>query len=138
MQQSNKVLTLLMLSISSLSGCSDAAAPAEGGTPGTLSFADGVTSDINITVHRNSTGSFQPMGFGLTDVDGKFNLYQTGAAGPLWLEPGEYVFTLESVGPSIAFPKEYLNPQSTPLTLNWTADSKSADLSVPRKLLNLK
>ena len=138
MRHFNNILTIFLFSVSLLTGCSDAPALATGGTPGTLTFGDGVTSDINITVHRDSAGSFQPIGFGLTDVDGKFILYQTGAAGPLWLEPGDHVFTLESVGPSIKFPKEYLSPQSTPLKLNWTAESKSADLSVPQKLLNSK
>ena len=138
MRQSKLILAVFLFTVSVLSGCSDAPAPATGGTSGTLTFGDGVTSDINITVHRSSAGSFQPIGFGLTDVEGKFILYQTGAAGPLWLEPGDYVFTLESVGPSIAFPKEYLNPQTTPLKLNWTADSKSADLAVSEKLLGAK
>ena len=138
MRQSKLILAVFLFTVSVLSGCSDAPAPATGGTPGTLTFGDGVTSDINITVHRSSAGSFQPIGFGLTDVEGKFILYQTGAAGPLWLEPGDYVFTLESVGPSIAFPKEYLNPQATPLKLNWAADSTSADLTVSQKLLGSK
>ena len=138
MRRFNSILPILLFIASLLTGCSDASALATGGTPGTLTFGDGVTSDINITVHRNSAGSFQPIGFGLTDVEGKFILYQTGAAGPLWLEPGDYVFTLESVGPSIAFPKEYLNPQTTPLKLNWTANSKSADLTVSEKLLGSK
>ncbi|MFO0999898.1 MAG: hypothetical protein U0936_06160 [Planctomycetaceae bacterium] len=138
MQPSSNILSVFLLTVSLTIGCSDAPAPATGGTPGTLTFGDGVTSDINITVHRSSAGSFQPIGFGLTDLEGKFILYQTGAAGPLWLEPGDYVFTLESVGPSIAFPKEYLNPQSTPLKLSWTADSTSADLTVSQKLLGSK
>jgi hypothetical protein len=138
MRQFNSILSVFLFTVLLLSGCSDASAPATGGTPGTLTFADGVTSDINITVHRNSAGRFQPVGFGLTDVEGKFILYQTGAVGPLWLEPGDYVFTLESVGPSIAFPKEYINPQSTPLKLDWTADSTSADLKVSQKLLGAK
>lgn len=138
MHQSNHIPSLLLLAVCLLCGCSDSPAKATGGTPGALTFADGVTSDINITIHQNSAGNFQPVGFGLTDVDGKFILYQTRAAGPLWLEPGEYVFTLESVGPSIIFPNEYLNPQSTPLRLNWTADLESADLSVPQKLLHTK
>lgn len=138
MRQFNSILSVYLFTVLLLSGCSDAPAPATGGTPGTLTFGDGVTSDINITVHRSSAGSFQPIGFGLTDIEGKFILYQTGAAGPLWLEPGDYVFTLESVGPSIAFPKEYLSPQSTPLKLSWTADSTSADLTVSQKLLGAK
>ena len=138
MRQSKLILAVFLFTVSLLSGCSDAPAPATGGTPGTLAFGDGVTSDINITVHRSSAGSFQPIGFGLTDIEGKFILYQTGAAGPLWLDPGDYVFTLESVGPSIAFPKEYLSPQSTPLKLSWTADSTSADLKVSQKLLGAK
>jgi hypothetical protein len=138
MRQFNSIRRVFLLTVSLLAGCSDAPAPATGGTPGTLTFGDGVTSDINITVHRSSAGSFQPIGFGLTDVEGKFILYQTGAAGPLWLEPGDYVFTLESVGPSITFPKEYLSPLSTPLNLSWTADSTSADLKVSQKLLGSK
>jgi hypothetical protein len=138
MRQFNSILRVFLFTVSMLAGCSDVPAPVTGGTPGTLTFGDGVTSDINITVHRNSAGSFQSIGFGLTDVEGKFILYQTGAAGPLWLDPGDYVFTLESVGPSIAFPKEYLNPQTTPLKLNWTADSKSADLTLSQKLLDTK
>ena len=138
MRLSNSILTVILFTISLLSGCGDAPSPAAGGTPGTLSFADGVTSDINITVHRNSAGSFQPSGFGLTDVEGKFILYQNGAAGPLWLEPGDYVFTLESVGPSITLPKEYISAQTTPLKLSWTSDSKSADLTLPQKLQNSK
>lgn len=138
MRQFDSLLAVFLFTVSLLTGCSDVPAPATGGTPGTLTLGDGVTSDINITVHRNSAGSFQPVGFGLTDAEGKFILYQTGATGPLWLEPGDYVFTLESVGPSIAFPKEYLNPQATPLKLNWTADSKSADLKVSQKLLGPK
>jgi hypothetical protein len=138
MRLSKSTLAVFLFLISLLTGCSDSPLPATGGTPGTLTFGDGVTSDINITVHRNSAGRFKPIGFGLTDVEGKFVLYQTGAIGPLWLEPGDYVFTLESVGPSIAFPKEYLNPQSTPLKLSWTADSTSADLTVSQKLLGAK
>jgi hypothetical protein len=138
MRQPKLILAVFLFTVSLLSGCSDAPAPATGGTPGTLTFGDGVTSDINITVHRSSAGSFHPIGFGLTDVEGKFILYQTGAAGPLWLDPGDYVFTLESVGPAIAFPKEYLRPQSTPLKLSWTADSKSADLTLSQKLLGAK
>ena len=138
MRQFNSILAVVPFTVSLLSGCGDAPAPTAGGTPGTLTFGDGVTSDINITVHRNSAGSFQPIGFGLTDVEGKFILYQTGAAGPLWLEPGDYVFTLESVGPSITLPKEYFSPLSTPLNLSWTADSTSADLKVSQKLLGSK
>lgn len=138
MRQPNSIVAVFLFFVSLLNGCSDGPIPATGGTPGTLKFGDGVTSDINITVHRNSAGSFQPIGFGLTDIEGKFILYQTGAAGPLWLEPGDYAFTLESVGPSIAFPKEYLSPLLTPLKLSWTADSKSADLTTSQKLLSSK
>lgn len=138
MRQFNIILPIFLFTVSLFAGCSDAPAPTTGGTPGTLAFGDGVTSDINIAVHRSSAGSFQPIGFGLTDIEGKFILYQTGAAGPLWLKPGDYVFTLESVGPSIAFPKEYLSPQTTPLKLSWTASSKSADLKVSQKLLGSK
>jgi len=127
-----------LLSLLYIIGCSGSPAPAKGGTPGTLTFADGVTSDINVTVNQAIDGGFQQTGFGTTGLEGAFVLYQMGAAGPLWLEPGDYVFTLESIGPPITFPKEDRSPQTTPLKITWNADSKSVDLTVPQKMLRPK
>ncbi len=127
-----------LLSLLCIVGCSTSPAPAKGGTPGMLTFADGVTSDINVTVFRSLDGGYQQAGFGTTGLEGAFVLYQMGAAGPLWLEPGNYVFTLESIGPPIVFSKEFRSPQTTPLKITWNADSKSVDLYVPQKLLQAK
>ncbi len=126
---------LLAVSFHCLVGCGSATAPAEGGTTGILKFGTDVTSDIVVKVHHQNGGQFSAIGFGTTIQDGSFILYKPGATEPLWLEPGEYVFTLESIGPPVQFPEEYLEPKSTPLKITWTADMKSVDIEAPQKLI---
>ncbi len=116
-------------------GCDSATVPAKGGTSGTLKFGADVTSDIVVTVHQSIGGQFSPVGFGTTIQDGSFILYNAGATEPFWLEPSDYVFTLESIGPPVRFPKEYLSPKTTPLKVTWTAEMKSVDLEAPQKLI---
>lgn len=128
-------LLLTAISLHCLVGCGSATVPAEGGTTGSLKFGPEVTSDIVVTVHQQNGGQFSAIGFGTTIQDGSFILYKTGATEPLWLEPGDYVFTLESIGPLVQFPDEYLEPKATPLKITWTADMKSADLEAPQELI---
>ena len=127
---------LLAVSFHCLVGCGSATAPAEGGTTGILKFGANVTSDIVVTVHQQNGGQFSAIGFGTTIQDGSFILYKPGATEPLWLEPGEYVFSLESIGPPIQIPAEYQKAESTPLKITWTSDMKSLNLEAPEKLLN--
>ncbi|MBL8810586.1 MAG: hypothetical protein JNM43_10450 [Planctomycetaceae bacterium] len=121
---------------SMLLGCDSGPAPAAGGTSGTLKFGDAVTSDIVITVHRANGASLEVVGFGTTQPDGSFVLYKPGAGEPLFLEPGSYSCTLESVGPPLKLPKEYLEASRSPLKIEWTADLKSLDLTAPAKILS--
>jgi hypothetical protein len=118
-----------------LSGCGSSSTPAVGGTPGSLKFGTTVTSDIRLSVHLNQSGSFLSTGFATTASDGSFVLYSPDAKAPLWLEPGEYSFTLESIGPSLQLPDAYKKPELSPLKITWTSDMKSVDLEVPEKLL---
>ncbi len=126
---------MIVVTLHCLVGCGSATVPAEGGTTGSLKFGPEVTSDIVVTVHQQNGGQFSAIGFGTTIQDGSFILYKAGATEPLWLEPGNYVFTLESIGPLVQFPDEYLEPKTTPLKITWTADMKSADLEAPQELI---
>lgn len=119
-----------------LLGCDSGPSPAAGGTPGTLKFGDAVTSDVVITVQKANGSSFEVVGFGTTQQDGSFVLYKPGAVEPLFLEPGSYSCTLESVGPPLKLPKEYLEATRSPLKYEWTADSKSLDLNAPAEFLS--
>lgn len=111
-------------------GCSGSK-PMTGGTPGTLHLGADPLREVQIHVHRTDDG--QAVGFGVTTEGGAFELFQPGAAGPLHLEPGEYAFTLESLGPeTIALPRDVQNPRRTPLRKSWTASDTRLDLVIPK------
>ena len=118
-----------------LAGCGGGSAPAKGGTPGTLTFGANVSSDIRVTIHRSVAGGFEVLGFANTAADGTFVLYNSGATEPLWLEPGDYAFTLETIGPPVEFPKAFTRPESTPLKVKWESDMSSIRLDAPPELL---
>lgn len=118
-----------------LAGCGGGASPAKGGTPGTLTFGSNVSSDIRVTIHRSVAGGFELLGFANTAADGTFVLYNSEATEPLWLETGDYAFTLESVGPPVEFPEEFSRPESTPLKITWESDMSSIRLDAPPELL---
>lgn len=124
-----------MLMAGFLCGCSGATSPAKGGTAGALMFGPEVTSDILVTVYKKSDIGFQSIGFGTTAVNGSFILYNNGATEPLWLEPGDYAFTLESIGPPVKFPAPYQKPESSPLHVNWNSEMPSLVLQAPENLL---
>lgn len=102
------VLGLVALSIA---GCG--VRPVKGGTHGMLRIDGEVIGDIQITVHRMDESLIEPIGIGTTNNDGEFELLQPGAQGALWLTPGEYRFTLESIGPPIQFPKDFTKAETT-------------------------
>jgi hypothetical protein len=68
------------------------------------------------------------VGFAVTSLDGSFELVLNGARGPLWLSPGEYRFTLESAGSPVQLPHEFAGPDTTPLSVVWSADDGDLDL----------
>ncbi len=120
--------------IGGLSGCGSTAISRDGSS-GSLLFGTQTLSDICVVVHRKQGSEFQSPGFGITDHTGSFNLVATGGQEALILEPGEYCFTLESLGPQIVFPASYLKPETTPLKVNWSAEMTSLDLEAPEDLL---
>ena len=116
---------LLAVVLVALPGCGGGPSPSKGGTPGKLTFGSNVSSDIKVTIHRDAASGFEELGFA----------NNSGATEPLWLEPGDYAFTLESIGPPVEFPGEFVKPESTPLKVTWTSDMTSISLEAPPELL---
>jgi hypothetical protein len=113
------------------SGC-DPGRPVTGGTAGII-HCNGIALDsIEIQVHRRKGATFEAVGSGVSGPDGRFQLVQPKASGPLYLEPGEYHFTLESVGPvSLNWEAEFQDPSRTPLHCQWMPTDGVLDLDVP-------
>lgn len=133
--RSVRLSALLACLLGCLSGCGSAPAVSRDGLHGLLTFGPQTLGDICVVVHRKKGTGFQQHGFGTTDQAGFFHLLKDGGQEPLVLEPGEYSFTLESVGPQIVFPAPFLKPETSPLTVTWTADMISLDLQAPEELL---
>lgn len=124
---SQLVLTLcLLLSL----GCGGAH-PVTGGTNGVLHSGPTLLSEIQINVHQVGESSTKLIGFGVAGMDGAFQLVSPGAAGSLRLAPGEYRFTLESVGAPVVIPKEFTQPETTPLKVTWTDSEAKLDFDLP-------
>lgn len=105
--------------------------PVAGGTEGVLHSGSDKLSDIQVTVHKFEGGTSKPIGFGVAGTDGSFQLMTDRAKGPLHLTPGEYHCTLESIGAPVVIPKEYTQPDTTPLKINWSASDSKLDWDIP-------
>jgi hypothetical protein len=102
--------------------------PIVGGTPGVLRAGGQPLAEVQVTLHQQEGSAWLPVGFADTAGDGSFELVSRGAAGPLVLSPGEYRATLESVGSPIHIPPAYAKPDSSPLTVSWSAGDDQLDL----------
>ena len=122
-------LFVLLFMAAALPGCGGVK-PVAGGTQGTLKVAGQLLSDLQVTAHQVKAGSTRPVGFGTTIADGTFKLVTNRAQGPLWLDAGEYRFTLESAGAPVQFPKEYTHADTTPLKLTWAGGDGNLELEV--------
>lgn len=125
---------MLMILLVVLPGCGGVQ-PVAGGTTGTLRAGGEFLAEIQITIYQVDGNSFRPVGFGVTDREGWFELVTNGAKGPLWLSPGDYRCTLESAGAPVEIPKEYAQPATTPLKVSWSAGSSELDLDIPTAML---
>lgn len=108
-------------------GCGDVKG-VTGGTRGSLRCGREQLSEIQVNVYRVEGSALRLEGFGVTNVDGEFELVANGARGPLQLVPGEYRFTLETAGAPIAFPTPYSSAESTPLAVTWSAGDEELEL----------
>ena len=131
---SYRLIPLSLVLSGILFGCSEPTVSKDGSV-GTLRFGTQTLGDICVVVHKKDGAAFQQLGFGTTDGTGNFILLKTGGVEALILEPGDYSFTLEPVGPQIAFPPIYLQPEKSPLKSTWNASMTSLDLNAPEELL---
>jgi hypothetical protein len=122
---------LLPIFVLALSGC-DGARPMTGGTQGHLHSGAESLSEIQVTVHQFDAGVFKPIGFGVPGADGAFRLLANGASGPLFLPPGEYRCTLESIGAPVEIPREYWKAETSPLKIMWSGSDQRLDIDIPQ------
>ncbi|MDX1970339.1 MAG: hypothetical protein SFV23_24425 [Planctomycetaceae bacterium] len=122
-------LIVLLLTLPTICGCGAKSVP--GGTKGILLVGGAPMSELQINVHATKDGTPQTIGFGVTAADGSFLLYQTGASSGLWLTPGEYRFTLESLGAPTVIPKEFTSAATTPWKVQWTGTEPTLNLELP-------
>ncbi len=70
--------------------------------------------DIQVSIFGESHPN-QILGIGVTGLDGRFVLRDPEAHRPLWLTPGKYRLTLESVGSiPLRMPESWGKPSKTP------------------------
>ncbi len=120
---------VLSLTLPMICGCGAKSVP--GGTKGVLLVGGSPMSELQINVYAITNGMPQAIGFGVTAEDGSFLLYQTGASSGLWLTPGEYRFTLESVGAPTVIPNEFTSAATTPWKVQWTGTEPTLNLDLP-------
>lgn len=101
-----------LLLIALLSGCGPAAI--SGGTAGLLTSDGQPLPDVQVTLHRPAG---EPIGYAVSGLDGTFEMIAADSSGSLQLPPGEYVVTLESVGFPVDLPRDYRNPETTPVRI---------------------
>ncbi|MCH9653674.1 MAG: PepSY domain-containing protein [Planctomycetes bacterium] len=97
----------------SMSGCG--ANLLEQGTEATVTVAGEPIIDVRVTVFLMQDGQPVELGSAVSREEGKLKFIQPKAAGPLVLGPGDYRFTVETVGAPLVIPKEYRAPATTPL-----------------------
>jgi hypothetical protein len=125
------MILLLMPLLLTGPGCGQQ--PVTGGTGGLLTTGGNPLPEVQLTVYSAASG--ERLGFAVTNHEGAFELVRPGASGPLQLDAGSYMVTLESVGAPAVLPQEYLDRESTPLTIDWNA-GEPLMIDVPDLRLN--
>ncbi len=126
----SSLVVIVALAISMI-GCSRAPKPVKGGTNGELQQAGNPIGDIQVRIYQTDGASYEVVGFADTNGEGQFQLLVSEGDGPLYLGPGEYCCTLNSVGSRIPIPKEYGKPETTPLKVSWAGGDETLQLELP-------
>lgn len=95
-----------------------------------MTFSGEKLPEIKLDFHRIEGDKTETVGFAVTNSVGEFRLLKPGATGKLYLPDGEYRITIESIGPEINLPVEYLDPKSTPLQISWKSSTPELKLDV--------
>ncbi len=95
-----------------------------------LRRGDEPLANVRVTVNRLRNDAIESIGFGVTDEGGTFFLVTGPAGSGLRLSPGDYCFTLKSVGGQLRIPNEYAQVNRTPLKVTWPGGDQVLDLEV--------
>ncbi len=126
-------------------GCGRSHRSTAGGTPGQVVTASGhPLIDVLVRFHSHSEAQSaekddaqeakmaEGIAMGSTDLGGNFRLTTPDAKSAVWLTPGRYRVTIESMGSVPYFWNESLNdPRQTPLFLDWNGQPEQIELQVP-------
>jgi hypothetical protein len=80
-------------------------------------------SQIELTVYNDEGFLGDAIGYGSVGDDGSFELINVSRTGRLELDPGQYRFTIESVGADILIPERYADPKKTILRVRCEPDA---------------
>jgi hypothetical protein len=116
------------LVVTTVSGCGER--PVKEGTQGVLRFNDEPIANIRVTVNRIDRKGVKPVGYGVTEADGTFQVVTQGGRAGLKLTPGDYCCTLKSMGASVRIPNHYAEVNTTPLKVSWSEGDTRLDLQV--------
>lgn len=113
-----------------MTGCSDVS-PVRGGNVGRVTVGGQPWSEVQVTIYRGPANDALKLGFGVTTADGKVELLADEATGPLWLVPGDYLATAESIGPPLEIAPACRDVTKTPLRFTIGGDQDEFSLDVP-------
>lgn len=101
-----------------------------GGTEGVVRAGDVAIDGVEVKIYDQATATL--LGLGTSGPDGTFNLVTPAAAGPLNLTSGEYVATLEAVGPDVPkLPAGSLDFRTSMLKISRASDSEPIEIKLP-------
>lgn len=103
-----------------------------GGTSGFLYSEGQPLADVMISVHHDGRSNVRPLGIGITDWEGRFELRTEDLMAPLFLEPGTYRFTIDSIGEVyLAWSRNFSDPTTTPLIEEISSPEQPLVFDVP-------
>jgi hypothetical protein len=122
----------LLILLALIGGCGGAPREVPPGTEGVIRAEGRLLADVHVQVFAQDSSALEPLGSGISDADGRFQLRLPDLSGPLHLEPAEYRFTIESAGDIyLKWPAPLSDPQKTPLRHTIADSGQVIELDVP-------
>ncbi|HEY1066849.1 MAG TPA: hypothetical protein VGE52_12090 [Pirellulales bacterium] len=121
-----------LTALGGIAGCRRGPKPVEGGTRGVVRAGAVPLREVRVTVYPQADATATELGHAVTAPDGSFALVKPQAAGPLFLPPGEYRITLESVGAEpLRFSPAIGDRRKSPLVVTHRDETALLDVNAP-------
>lgn len=111
-------------------GCSEPPS-VRGGNIGRVTVGGQSWPEVQVTIYRGPATDALKLGFGVTNAEGRIELLAEEATGPLWLVPGDYLATAESIGPPLEIAPACRDVAKTPLRFTIGNGQSEFALDVP-------